>query len=61
MSGTIISAILSKNNDDGFYIMTYCNYNNNLSGIILAYEIYEVKGIVFSKVSSAKNVNIYYI
>lgn len=61
MPDTIISVILSKNNDDGFYAITYCEYSNNLSGIILTYEIYEVKGIVFSKVSSAKMVNIYYI
>lgn len=61
MPGTIISVILSKNNDNGFYVMTYSKYNNTLSGLILSFEIYEVKGIIFSKVSSEKNVDIYYI
>lgn len=59
--------MLSKNNDDGKYIIAYAysggmiNGKPVVSGYIITFEVYEVKGIVFSTVSSAKNVDIYYI
>ena len=57
--------MLSKNNDDGKYIIAYSGGMINgkpvVSGYIITFEVYEVKGIVFSTVSSAKNVDIYYI